>query len=472
MDNNTNETYVGWQDQVNNRGTFDILKSCIGTVFLLCWSSVCPNVPRRNSGYFGVARQKLRLFILALIGPDFVLAVAAGQLHNAWRDKIEFHKLGHDNWNLRQCFFVNMGGLHFRFGNGESSPQDDGTSIPVNCTQLRYLLERKYIDRLPVLTLEDISERNKSDSLARTITVAQVLWFTVSTLARIEQKLHITTLELTTLSFVFIMVVCSLAWWRKPMDISHPMILKCETELSKVIDEAIDNPGFAFRNHGNTPISFIGRQEWFLSQIWSSYVNILRPIFRQKPASTKWPNSFASVEFPQMNFKWEAIPGFMVLSYSAIFMVAWNNYFPTNTERLLWRISSIICMVYGFLGCCIAVQTRHSASIDKWFRNIQRYMTCGCASRKGQAKDGKESSGWLGRRHWRMPTWVASVRNLSPDDDPALAMQLRVWIPATLLCIAYCFSRGFIIVEDFVSLRKQPNSKYKTVDWGQYSPIF
>ncbi|KAJ4144438.1 hypothetical protein LMH87_003320 [Akanthomyces muscarius] len=50
--------------------------------------------------------------------------------------------------------------------------------FPVNCKQLLYLADMGYI-HLPTIKPEDIEMRNKSDSLARTITITQVLWFTL-----------------------------------------------------------------------------------------------------------------------------------------------------------------------------------------------------------------------------------------------------------------------------------------------------
>jgi hypothetical protein len=64
------------------------------------------------------------------------------------------------------------------------------------------------------------------------------------------------------------------------------------------------------------------------------------------------------------------------------------------------------------------------------------------------------------------------MRNLSPDNDPMLQVPVRLWLPTTMLCVIYCFSRAFILIEDAVALRYMPQSAFQTVDWGQYSPIF
>lgn len=252
----------GGKDGPDGRGTYNILKSCLGTVALLCWSSVCPNVPGLDSSRFARVKDKLGLFLLALLLPEAVLWVAVGQLNNAWNDEKAFKVLDCSGWGLRECFFVNMGGLFIRFASSKAS--GGGTPpphlFPVNCKQLLYLANMGYI-HVPTIKPEEIAMRNKSDGLARTLNIAQVLWFTVSTLARVVQGLRITSLELTTLSLVLIMVFTTAIWCRKPMDISHPIIMECDVPLSTILAAIEDPPNVMSRNNGSTPLSFFDRQE-------------------------------------------------------------------------------------------------------------------------------------------------------------------------------------------------------------------
>lgn len=207
MADNTIE--YGWQDQPGGgRGTFDILKTCAGTIFLLCWSSVCPNVPGKRWGCWAPFAQKLYLFLLSLLGPDFVFMVALGQLNAAWRAKEAFHKDGYASWTLRHCVSVNMGGLHVELLDRAT---DTRRTFPVDCEQLLHLVRHRHM-ALPEITKDEIDDRDKADKLARGIAVVQSLWFTFNSLGRAAQGLHLTTLELTTLSFVFIMTATSACW--------------------------------------------------------------------------------------------------------------------------------------------------------------------------------------------------------------------------------------------------------------------
>ena len=78
-----NKTVEGWIPQNGGRGTFDILLRNIITILLCCWTSVCVNVPAVNATYRQQFWDKLKLAVLALLGPDFVLIIAIGQWGSA-----------------------------------------------------------------------------------------------------------------------------------------------------------------------------------------------------------------------------------------------------------------------------------------------------------------------------------------------------------------------------------------------------
>lgn len=120
--------------------------------------------------------------------------------------------------------------------------------IPLDAEQLFYLVKNSYIE-FPILSIEDIADRNKADGLARFVlkvqktqltdryrllTIFQALWFTASTIARPIQGLSMTTLELTTISFVIVMFATSYCWLHKACDISRPIILPCNILMADI----------------------------------------------------------------------------------------------------------------------------------------------------------------------------------------------------------------------------------------------
>jgi hypothetical protein len=50
----------GWNPSPNERGTADILLSCLFTIVLCCWTTVCPNVPALSETRWCQFRDKFR----------------------------------------------------------------------------------------------------------------------------------------------------------------------------------------------------------------------------------------------------------------------------------------------------------------------------------------------------------------------------------------------------------------------------
>jgi hypothetical protein len=464
-----NNTIIhGWQDQPNYRGTFDIIKICIGTIFLLCWSSVCPNVPSLKGGFWLTFRMKVSLFLLAILGPDFIFMTAMGQLHAAWRARKALRNEGYAEWNLRHCFFANMGGVHLEFRDRKLAGL---SSFPADCDQLLYLVQQKHMD-LPKISEDDIEDRNKTDGLARGITIVQVLWFTTNVFGRIAQGLCVTTLELTTLGFIFLMICCSICWWRKPMGVTRPVIIFVNADLSAVLRES----GAASVPRGRTPLSYVNRREWFMSQFWFYYTQILcnMKLLPQSNAEVAETDCFPSVDFPEADLKWEICLCWAIPAYSAIFMAAWNFTFPTTIESLLWRISAGICLFYGFCGSVLAGTWQNRSIIEDYYRKVLRCLGVKKGEHLQATRDENSNTlniSSLATRFHQVRQWFDWMRNMSPDRDPMLALKARIWLPTTLLCIMYCFSRAYILIEDVIGLRSLPQSAFQTVNWGQYSPI-
>ncbi len=75
----------------------------------------------------------------------------------------------------------------------------------------------------------------EAQSCFRFITICQVLIFSTTCVARALKRPTITTLELTTLAFVFAMVGTSIFWRHKPQDVISPIILKTDTTIAEIL---------------------------------------------------------------------------------------------------------------------------------------------------------------------------------------------------------------------------------------------
>lgn len=134
--------------------------------------------------------------IQTILGPELVLGFATGQRAEAKRSVKMLHDLGHTKWTVRHAFFANMGGFVL------VSP--DFPNFPVNCKHIGYLATHGYIE-FPEIEVEDIWDKSKAAGFAKALTCLQVLWLDDQVIGRAIQHLEITTLEITTMSYVVCM---------------------------------------------------------------------------------------------------------------------------------------------------------------------------------------------------------------------------------------------------------------------------
>ncbi|KAJ5548605.1 hypothetical protein N7513_005839 [Penicillium frequentans] len=371
----------GWVDEPDGRGTWAILSTCSLTIILCCWSSVCPNVPSRSDGSYRQKLGKIYLFCIGLLGPEFLLVIALGQ------------------WSSARKSLKVYGG--FLLEGPGSEP------FPIDAEQLFQLVEAGYVP-FPDLEVEDIKDKSKSDSMARIFASLQATWFVINCIIRAVQNLFLTTLEITTLSFIIIFFSTSYCWYHKPQDISRATILHANTPIEIIRAKYHPRPEEKWYQ---TPLSFLSRDEWVISRLWRFYIQIVHylriPIFT-RPKTVPW-DYVPSDTFLPLDTIAEFIFAPCVLAFFGIYMIAWDYGFPTPTEKLLWRIAGSYQIFYGLAG-----------SIKCWHANVfilPRYLAN--VDLTSVEKPPRQPIQWLA---WKL-------RNLHVDRDPDLTVSLRVLIP-------------------------------------------
>ena len=101
----------GWVPQPNGRGSFDIIISCLSTIFLCSWYCVCPNVPAEGDTIWDSLRYKLSMCLMCVLGPEFTLYTCMRQWHSVRQSMEQFHSTGHLKWTITHAFFADMGGF-------------------------------------------------------------------------------------------------------------------------------------------------------------------------------------------------------------------------------------------------------------------------------------------------------------------------------------------------------------------------
>ncbi|KAK7512502.1 uncharacterized protein IWZ02DRAFT_493928 [Phyllosticta citriasiana] len=172
-----------------------------------------------------------------------------------------------------------------------------------------------------------IEERNSLDTLSRAITVFQAFWFIVTEIQRVKIGLPMTTLELTALSFAFIMFATSLAWYSKP-SITKPRPIA--TKNGKTVEEIRE---FA-RRHTHlqlsdmwyrTPLDFIGRNQFRIDAHWNYYVNLAQMIhfpFISRPITSHPWDRFPSDEWLCPDILFAPLAAVVLIVFSILFLFA------------------------------------------------------------------------------------------------------------------------------------------------------
>lgn len=130
---------------------------------------------------------------------------------------------------MEHGFYAGMGGFTF---DTKSFFTDDG--IPFVPQRHRLTLTARGVAFLatcrqfPSIKRDDITDKSKADSLAKTLACLQAGWMVVQVIGRAVLGLHVTLLEVNTLGHVICALLTYLLWWNKPRQIYEPTNLEGE----------------------------------------------------------------------------------------------------------------------------------------------------------------------------------------------------------------------------------------------------
>ncbi|KAJ7303697.1 hypothetical protein DFH08DRAFT_986103, partial [Mycena albidolilacea] len=421
----------------NCRTTWNIVWSCLVTIFSCTWVAVHPNIPRPVSTREMSLVQRLRhslweflsnrmlLFVVALLVPEYILAWAIRQRLRA-REIAQEHKgvWIYSNWTVTHGFFVIMGGFHL-FKPPSPTPEETGRLLqqasivdppspsisgdtfrlpprePIHDPHedhepLRMLTEydlfRSGNDYQFIVPTEDeIKDRSKSDWLAKSIALIHTTWFLVQCFARGNQRLAITELEIVTGAYAMMNFTIYFFWWKKPLNIGCPV---------RVIDRQGEPPQQTrVRRHlGETALEYA-----------------LHVIIGNQDDEFDWRR------MPSASMFWSDCTDFKIISRADIitvligFLFSAIHFFAASTSSSLWILSCIVMIIVPI------------------FISI-----FGCGG------------------HWRT---FASVE----------IVPLAMWF-VFIGAFFYIFARVITLTLAFTTLRSLPAAAYETVQWTTLIP--
>ena len=234
-------------------------------------------------------------------------------------------------WSTTHGFFIIMGGFHL-FEHSSSnegqciSQEDDNPLHPLGANDLL-----RYAESIVMPTKVEIKDKGKSDWLAKSLVLLQTSWFVIQCIARAREHLPVTHLEIVTLAYAAMNFVIYIFWWNKPLNVNRPVRVfrKFEPRVNKLTSESRN---LAWKTIGKglftiLTLIVIGQDE----DIDLGHEDRV-PMF--------WANSTGGDA---------AIADGIVLGvgvcFGAIHCIAWLFSFPTHTELLMWRISSVAITV-------------------------------------------------------------------------------------------------------------------------------
>lgn len=278
---------------------------------------------------------------------------------------------GNTKWTKTHAHFVMMGGFTLVFS--------DGYRYRLNASQFLALLRRGDIG-LPKISKKDVEDKSKADGFTKALACLQVGWLVLSSIGRISQQLPVTTLELFALGDVLCAFFTYWAWWQKPKDVGQPHSIPMACKRNELID-------------------FLESTEYVGDVCYAGIRISLRDgLGRAKTGMNTYYITFV-------------LP---TLAFGTIHLLAWNSYFPTSAEQILWRSGSLACLVFPLILV----------------------------------------TGGLLVNHFRIPIHT-----------PLKAL-------CFLLCLMYGLSRAYLVVEIFVGLRRVPAAVYQDINWLQFLPHF
>ena len=363
-------------DLAHCRTIWNMVWSCLVTIFSCTWVAVHPNVPcpkkREANGWteryirnplLSFVEHRLPLLICALLVPEYVLAWAIRQFLRARKiakGEIELRvkylliaitlskSLLERGWSKTHGFFIIMGGFHLfehhpikTCNNDEFKLHDDDVPLrPLAARDLygddTYRSIRADIDftSFTVPTEEEIKDKGKSDWLAKSLVLLQTSWFVMQCIARAIEHLPVTHLEIVTLAYAAVNFVIYIFWWNKPLNVNRPVRVFRKSEPAATRHQVISSArqhsrvwGFSWVEIGE------GLETIFLYILGNQDGNV--DLSREDRVPRFWGNSTD-----------EQIAADMIVlgvgvCFGAIHCISWGFTFPTHTELLMWRVSCI-----------------------------------------------------------------------------------------------------------------------------------
>lgn len=143
------------------------------------------------------------------------------------------------------------------------------------------------------------------------------------------------------------------------------------------------------------------------------------------------------------------------LCYGGIHLAAWNFQFPSRMEQIMWKVACFVIMGWPTLIIWNSFLIPVDSLLWILFSKILHFSSVALNNTPLKRIFPKKNP----------------LRRLCADRwrfDPAIGLFGNSALG--IYCFAYIYSRIFLIVESFISVRHLPIGVYITIDWSDYIP--
>ncbi|KAJ7715181.1 hypothetical protein B0H16DRAFT_1263605, partial [Mycena metata] len=430
------------------RALFDIVWGCLVTIFAFTWAALHQNVPDPKLGWSSLLLRKLRMMLVMIFAPEFVVAFAGRQLVSAlWISK-EFHV------SKTHGFFCTMGG----FVSQERHPIVETKEL------------RAYMPAIRVIDEEDIKDRSKGDALSKGVAITQGLWFLTQALARVSQRLPLTQLEVATLAFGVLSIFIRVLWWWKPLDVERPIVLlRSKVDLDEIrsaclnttmesqlnINKPAKHHRLALRLPSSLNALLIYLSEFSCStSIAHPHLNHNKPsnvrVFYYGSVSATEPQVITLKNYSVSDKFIEALSG-QYLKYSPISSTSVPSFYsiPPDTENTYSKM-----IIAGLCGAGTIFGGIHSTAWNAFFPSTTEMFIW--------------RMGCVFITTYPVLCWAVGTLLESPDDNRVLARLGETYI--LFGGVFYNLCRLFLTILCFTTLRALPPGTFVDVNWSYYIP--
>ena len=220
-------------------------------------------------------------------------------------------------------------------------------SWALNSMQIHYAIQEGIMPNSPIVRHAELKDRSKGDSFIKGFAVLQITALVIQIIARSFQGLATTLLEITVLAFAACALVTYILLWHKPQDVKEPIYVDIDKILTR---EQI------IKLAARAPVATL-----LIHDFWLHGVSIRAQADNIFP----WTPGI-KIGFPFVKDTILVSPVVLGIGgggvlFGAVHFVAWNFTFPSSTERLLWRISCCILVVFPLLGTAFYCIMQHRA---------------------------------------------------------------------------------------------------------------